>query len=174
MKRASTPTSSWGRRRGRAAMWLMPEERSWAKATQSAAFAWEATQDWSARRTSETLAATRHGRHHAPIRVNASWSGTSAYRPLSSACFGVRGSPWSEAPTRTRGGDLYGDVIQGERSARAARNDALNSFHLASASQDEDQDSLDRSGGSRRGQQRILRRMRQLLSWAFARSPGPR
>ncbi len=27
---------------------------------------------------------------------------------------------------------------------------------------------------ARQGQQRSLRRMRQVLSWAFARSPGPR
>ena len=44
---------------------------------------------------------------------------------------------------------------------------------MGSASVDEDEDGLDQVGGPV-GQQRILRRIFQLLSWALARSPGPR
>ncbi|MCU1625278.1 MAG: hypothetical protein JWP64_227, partial [Pseudonocardia sp.] len=49
----------------------------------------------------------------------------------------------------------------------------MRSFHLASAGLDEDQDGLDQVGDPAR-EQRSLRRTRQALSWALARSPRSR
>ena len=68
----------------------------------------------------------------------------------------------------------YCPAITREGHLIAAREGTMNLFHPAFASRICNTWMALASWPARQGQQRSLRRIRQVLSWAFARSPGER